>query len=116
MHSTLVKIGCLGSNCNYEGIHFDHENYEQPSPPSVIHPVLFNLEDRISQGKQGPFNRTPLKVYTDGSKINDQTVSAFCAFANEAVTKTWKAKLSNTVFQPIQYSWKQPILYSRLKL
>ncbi|GBM57114.1 hypothetical protein AVEN_232266-1 [Araneus ventricosus] len=33
--------------------------------------------------------------------FNDQTGSAFCAIANEAVTKTWKAKISpaNTVFQ-----------------
>ncbi|GBN53327.1 hypothetical protein AVEN_39572-1 [Araneus ventricosus] len=43
----------------------------------------------------------PIEVYTDGSKINDQTGSAFCVIANEAITKTWKAKLSpaNTVFQ-----------------
>ncbi|GBM78163.1 hypothetical protein AVEN_220596-1 [Araneus ventricosus] len=55
------------------------------------------MEDRISHGGQGPSNRTPI----DGSKINDQTGSAFCAIANEAVTKTWKAKLipANTVFK-----------------
>ncbi|GBM24793.1 hypothetical protein AVEN_245045-1 [Araneus ventricosus] len=42
-----------------------------------------------------------VEVYTDGSKINDQTGSAFCAIANEAITKTWKANLrpANTVFQ-----------------
>ncbi|GBN89147.1 hypothetical protein AVEN_212436-1, partial [Araneus ventricosus] len=87
--------------CNYEGIHFCHESYEQPSPPSIIHPALFNLEDKISQGRQGPSNRTPIEVNTDGSKINDQTGSAFCAITNETVTKTWKAKLStaNTMSQ-----------------
>ncbi|GBL95985.1 hypothetical protein AVEN_199952-1 [Araneus ventricosus] len=55
MQSTLVRVGRLGRNCDYE----------------------------------------------DGSKINYQTGSAFCAITNEAVTKTWKAKLSsaNTVFQ-----------------
>ncbi|GBM75932.1 hypothetical protein AVEN_155438-1 [Araneus ventricosus] len=48
-----------------------------------------------------PSNRTPIKVFTDGSKINDQTGRAFCVIANEAITKTWKAKFSpaNTVFQ-----------------
>ncbi|GBM54249.1 hypothetical protein AVEN_225639-1, partial [Araneus ventricosus] len=68
---------------------------------SIIHPALFNLEDRISQVGQGSSNRTPIEVYTDGSKINDQTGSVFCVIANEAVTKTWKAKLSpaNPVFQ-----------------
>ncbi|GBO16027.1 hypothetical protein AVEN_216860-1 [Araneus ventricosus] len=65
-----------------------------PQPP-------VNLEDRISHGGQVPSNRTPIEVYTDGSKINDQTGSAFCAIANEAITKTRKAKLSPaiTLFQ-----------------
>ncbi|GBL94124.1 hypothetical protein AVEN_185075-1 [Araneus ventricosus] len=101
MQSRLVRVGRLGRNCDYEGIHFDHESYEQPSSPSTIHPALFSLEDRISHGGQVPSNRTPIEVYTDGSKINDQTGSAFCAIANEVITKTWKAKLSpaNTVLQ-----------------
>ncbi|GBM56689.1 hypothetical protein AVEN_98179-1 [Araneus ventricosus] len=91
MQSTLVRVGRLEINCDYEGIHFDHESHEKPSPPSTIHPALFSLEDRISHGGQGPSNRTPTEVCTDGSKINDQTGSAFCVIANEAVTKTWKA-------------------------
>ncbi|GBO20976.1 hypothetical protein AVEN_219782-1 [Araneus ventricosus] len=67
MQSTLIRIGRLGRNCDYEGIHFDHESYEQPSPPSTIHPALFSLEDRISHGGQVPSKRTPIEVYTDGS-------------------------------------------------
>ncbi|GBL76729.1 hypothetical protein AVEN_53410-1 [Araneus ventricosus] len=111
MQSTLVRVGCLGRNCDYEGIHFDHESYEQPSPPSTIHPALFSLEDRISHGGQVPSNRTPTEVYTDGSKINDQTGNAFCAIANEAITKTWKAKLSpaSTVFQAEMLALKAAI-------
>ncbi|GBM39251.1 hypothetical protein AVEN_43652-1 [Araneus ventricosus] len=101
MQSTLVKVGHLGRNYDYEGIHSAHESYEQPSPPSIIHRALFRLEDRISQGGQGPSNRTSIEVYTDGSKINDRMGSVFSAICNEAVTKTWKAKLSsdNTVFE-----------------
>ncbi|GBN41999.1 hypothetical protein AVEN_93178-1 [Araneus ventricosus] len=111
MQSTLVRVGRMGRNCDYEGIHFDHESYEQPSPPSTIHPALFSLEDRISHGGQVPSNRTPIEVYTDGSKINDQTGSAFCAIANEAITKAWKAKLSpaNTVFQAEMLALKAAI-------
>ncbi|GBL83220.1 hypothetical protein AVEN_165413-1 [Araneus ventricosus] len=82
IQSTLVRVGRLGRNCDYEGIHFDHESYEQPSPPSTIHTALFSLEDRISHGGQVPSNRTPIEVYTDGSNINDQTRSAFCAISN----------------------------------
>ncbi|GBM75057.1 hypothetical protein AVEN_197425-1 [Araneus ventricosus] len=111
MQSTLARIDRLGRNCDYEGIHFDHESYEQPSPPSTIHPAFFSLEDRISHGGQGPSNRTPNEVYTDGSKKNDQTDSAFCAIANEAITKTWKAKFSpaNTVFQAEMLALKATI-------
>ncbi|GBO35093.1 hypothetical protein AVEN_75476-1, partial [Araneus ventricosus] len=101
MQSTLVRVGRLGRNCDYKGIHCGYESYEQPSPPSIIHPALFSLEDRIPHGGQGPSNRTPFEVYTDGSKINYQTCRAFCGIANTAVTKTWEAKLSaaDTVFQ-----------------
>ncbi|GBM43621.1 hypothetical protein AVEN_210561-1 [Araneus ventricosus] len=112
MQSTLVDWWYrLGRNCDYEGIHFDHESYEQPSPPSTIHPALFSLEDRITHGGQVPSNRTPIEVYTDGSKINDQTGSAFCVIANEAVTKTWKAKLSpcNAMFQAEMLALKAAI-------
>ncbi|GBM34911.1 hypothetical protein AVEN_41459-1 [Araneus ventricosus] len=111
MQSTLVRVGRLGRNCDYEGIHFDHESYENPSPSSTIHPALFSLEDRISRGGQVPSNRTPIEVYTDGSKINDQTGSTFCAIENEAITKTWKAKLSpvNTVFQAEMLALKAAI-------
>ncbi|GBN22521.1 hypothetical protein AVEN_3206-1 [Araneus ventricosus] len=111
MQSILVRVGRLGRNCDCEGFHFDYESYEQPSPPSTIHPALFSLEDKISHGGQGPSNRTPIEVCTDGSKINDQTGSAFCAIANEAITKTWKAKLSpaNTVFQAEMLALKAAI-------
>ncbi|GBM11998.1 hypothetical protein AVEN_256088-1 [Araneus ventricosus] len=99
MQSTLVRRGRPGRNCDYEGIHFNHESYEQPSPPSTMHPAPFSLEDRISLGDKAlPTER---QVYTDGSKINYQTGSAFCAISNEAVNKTWKDKLSpaNTEFE-----------------
>ncbi|GBM43784.1 hypothetical protein AVEN_92769-1 [Araneus ventricosus] len=103
MQSTLVRVGRLGRNCDYEGIHFDHESYEQPSPPSIIRPALFSLEDRISLGGQGPSNRTPIEVYTDGSKIKDQT----------AVLSVPLQK--KTSLKPGRPSSAQPILCSKQK-
>ncbi|GBO08096.1 hypothetical protein AVEN_186628-1 [Araneus ventricosus] len=85
-------------------MHFDHESYEQPSPPSIIHPELFRLEDRISRGGQDPSNRTTNEVYTDGSKTNDQTGSAFCAIAN-----------TKPSLKPGRPSSAQPILCSKQK-
>ncbi|GBN77807.1 hypothetical protein AVEN_233112-1 [Araneus ventricosus] len=74
MQSTLVRVSRLGRNCDYEGIHFDHESHEQPLPPSIIHPALCSLENRISREGQGASNRTPFGVYTDGSKINEPSL------------------------------------------
>ncbi|GBM10752.1 hypothetical protein AVEN_135-1 [Araneus ventricosus] len=70
----------------------------------------------MSHGGQSPFNRTQTKVKKDGSKINDQTGSAFCAIANKAVTKTWKAKLSltNTVFQAEMLALKAAIEWANI--
>ncbi|GBN40789.1 hypothetical protein AVEN_30924-1 [Araneus ventricosus] len=64
----------------------------------------------MPQGGKFPSIRTPIKVYKDGSKINDQTGSAYCAISNEAITKTWKAMLSptNTVFQAEMLAFNQP--------
>ncbi|GBM18293.1 hypothetical protein AVEN_147418-1 [Araneus ventricosus] len=59
LHIKARMQSTLGKNCDYEGSHFDHESYEQLSPPSTIYPVLFSLEDRISHEGQGPSHRTP---------------------------------------------------------
>ncbi|GBN36965.1 hypothetical protein AVEN_34895-1 [Araneus ventricosus] len=62
MKSTLVRLGRLGRICYYDGIHFDHESYEQLLPPSIMNAAHFVLEDRISLGGQGPSNRKSIEV------------------------------------------------------
>ncbi|GBN58512.1 hypothetical protein AVEN_187645-1 [Araneus ventricosus] len=106
-----TAVGRPGRNCDYEGTHFDHESYDLPFVPSTIHLAPLNREDGISQGKQSHSNRTSIEVYTDGSNINDQTGSDYCAIANEAITKIWKAKLSpgNTVLQVEMLALKEAI-------
>ncbi|GBM26529.1 hypothetical protein AVEN_245256-1 [Araneus ventricosus] len=97
----LVRVSRLKRNCNYEGDILDHADFEQPPPLQPIHPARLNLEDGIFTGVQIPSDRTPLGIFTKGSKIEDQTSSAFCAMEKVNIIKTWKAKLSptNTVFQ-----------------
>ncbi|GBN02808.1 hypothetical protein AVEN_1707-1 [Araneus ventricosus] len=83
------------------------------TPTAVLQVIegLIPLHIKNLTWGQGPSNRTPIEVYSDGSKINDQTGSSFCAIENEAVTKTWKAKLSlaNTVFQAEKLALKAAI-------
>ncbi|GBL93203.1 hypothetical protein AVEN_42653-1 [Araneus ventricosus] len=111
MQSTLVRVGRLGRNCDTKvsiltmkamSSHHHHQQY-------TLHFLAWKIESH-TRG-QVPSNRTPIEVYTDGSKINDQTGSAFCVIANEAITKTWKVKLSpaNTVFQAEMLALKAAI-------
>ncbi|GBO32166.1 hypothetical protein AVEN_112264-1 [Araneus ventricosus] len=83
MQSTLARVEIAITKVSTSTM----KGYEQPSQPSTIHSALFSLKDGISHGGQVPSNRTPTEVYTDGSKINDQMGSAFCAIANEASLK-----------------------------
>ncbi|GBM80199.1 hypothetical protein AVEN_8330-1, partial [Araneus ventricosus] len=65
-----------------------------------FHPAIFQLEDRISLKKQ--FLPVPgLNIYTDCSKIEDKTGSAFCVMEEDTTKYEWMAQLSpfNTVFQ-----------------
>ncbi|GBM14881.1 hypothetical protein AVEN_28604-1 [Araneus ventricosus] len=72
--------------------HHHHQQY-------TLHFLAWKIESHM-EDKFLPIERQ-LQCTQMAQKINDQTGSAFCVIANEAITKTWKAKLSpaNTVFQ-----------------
>ncbi|GBL94680.1 hypothetical protein AVEN_83993-1 [Araneus ventricosus] len=48
MESMLVRVGRLRRDCNWEGPSFLYQSFQQPSPPIIIHPDQFDLEDRVS--------------------------------------------------------------------
>ncbi|GBN63168.1 hypothetical protein AVEN_164495-1 [Araneus ventricosus] len=98
MQSTLLRVGRLGRDCDYEGIHFDYESYEQPSAPSTIRPTLFSLEDRISHGGQVPSNRTPIEVYTDGVRFGE--LSGIRVRLADRFTELYRKYLTNSCTDP----------------
>ncbi|GBM13697.1 hypothetical protein AVEN_148215-1 [Araneus ventricosus] len=91
--AVYVRRARLRKTSNYNNINFNPNNYEDGTTSTKFHPAIFQLEDRISLKKQ--FLPVPgLNIYTDGSKIEDKTGSAFCVM--EDITKyEWMAQLSS---------------------
>ncbi|GBM95144.1 hypothetical protein AVEN_249011-1 [Araneus ventricosus] len=92
--STTILISRLNN------INFNPNNYEDGTTSTKFHPAIFQLEDRISLKKQ--FFPVPgLNIFTDGSKIEDKTGSAFCVMEEDITKYEWMAQLRpfNTVFQ-----------------
>ncbi|GBM00471.1 hypothetical protein AVEN_111707-1 [Araneus ventricosus] len=98
--AVYVRTARLRKTSNYNNINFNPNNYENGTTSTKFHPAIFQLEDRISLKKQ--FLPVPgLNIYTDGSKIEDKTGSAFCVMEEDITKYEWMAQLSsfNTVFQ-----------------
>ncbi|GBM08142.1 hypothetical protein AVEN_214473-1 [Araneus ventricosus] len=98
--AVYVRTARLRKTSNYNNINFNPNNYEDGTASTKFHPAIFQLEDRISLKKQ--FLPVPgLNIYTDGSKTEDKTGSAFCVMEEYIAKYEWMAQLSpfNTVFQ-----------------
>ncbi|GBM38149.1 hypothetical protein AVEN_48484-1 [Araneus ventricosus] len=98
--AVYVRTARLRKTSNYNNINFNPNNYEDGTTSTKFHPAIFQLEDRISLKKQ--FLPVPgLNIFTDGSKIEDKTGSAFCVMEEDTTKYEWMAQLSpfNTVFQ-----------------
>ncbi|GBN26666.1 Putative protein in type-1 retrotransposable element R1DM [Araneus ventricosus] len=98
--AVYLRTARLRKTSNYNNINFNPNNYEDGTTSTKFHPAIFQLEDRISLKKQ--FLPVPgLNIYTDGSKIEDKTGSAFCVMEEDITKCEWIAQLSpfNTVFQ-----------------
>ncbi|GBM93588.1 hypothetical protein AVEN_150852-1 [Araneus ventricosus] len=98
--AVYVRTARLRKTSNYNNINFKPDNYEDGTTSTKFHPAIFQLEDRISLKKQ--FLPVPgLNIFTDGSKIEDKSGSAFCVMEEDTTKYEWMAQLSpfNTIFQ-----------------
>ncbi|GBM34902.1 hypothetical protein AVEN_41451-1 [Araneus ventricosus] len=98
--AVYVRTSRLRKTSNYNNINFNPNNYEDGTTSTKFHPAIFQLEDRISLKKQ--FLPVPgLNIYTNGSKIEDKTGSAFCVMEEDITKYEWMAQFNpfNTVFQ-----------------
>ncbi|GBN39919.1 Putative protein in type-1 retrotransposable element R1DM, partial [Araneus ventricosus] len=111
--AVYVRTARLRKTSNYNNINFNPNNYEDGTTSTKFHPAIFQLEDRISLKKQ--FLPVPgLNIFTDGSKIEDKTGSAFCVMEEDTTKYEWMAQLSpfNTVFQAELLAIKEACLWA----
>ncbi|GBM04143.1 hypothetical protein AVEN_115518-1 [Araneus ventricosus] len=95
-----VRTASLRKTSNCNNINFNPNDYEDGTTSTKFHPAIFQLEDRISLKKQF-LPVLSLNIYTDGSKMDDKTGSAFCVMEEDTRKYEWIAQLRpfNTVFQ-----------------
>ncbi|GBM67937.1 hypothetical protein AVEN_185358-1 [Araneus ventricosus] len=96
--AAYVRTARLRKTSNYNNINFNPNNYEDGTVSTKFHPAIFQLEDRISLKKQF---FPGLNIYTDGSKMEGKTGSAFCVMEEDTKKYEWMAQLSpfNAIFQ-----------------
>ncbi|GBL80775.1 hypothetical protein AVEN_26217-1 [Araneus ventricosus] len=111
--AAYVRTARLCKTSNYSNINFKPNIYEDGTTSTKFHPAIFQLEDNISLKKQ--FLPVPgLNIYTDDSKIEDKTGSAFCVTEEDKTKYEWMAQLSpfNTVFQAELLAIQESLLHS----
>ncbi|GBL77801.1 hypothetical protein AVEN_152999-1 [Araneus ventricosus] len=115
MESILVRVGRLRRDCNWEGSSILYQDFQHPNPPLIIHPVNFDLENRVSivSDPHPPAEA----IYADGSHLEGETGCAFCVIQNNVQIHQWTAKLSphNTVFQAETLEIKEAINWANSK-
>ncbi|GBN57641.1 hypothetical protein AVEN_108476-1 [Araneus ventricosus] len=111
-HQSRTGSGLRQNSQTAQNINFNPNNYEDGTTSTKFHPAIFQLEDRISLKKQ--FLPVPgLDIYTDGSKIEDKTGSAFCIMEEDITKYEWMAQLPfNTVFQAELLSIQEACLWA----
>ncbi|GBL78584.1 hypothetical protein AVEN_180185-1 [Araneus ventricosus] len=98
--ATYARIARARSSSNFFTVIFSPTDYESKSSRIHIHPPNFVLHSKISFAE----NHRDLgakAIYTDGSKTDEGTGSAYCILENHGIIASWQGKLdhSNSVFQ-----------------
>ncbi|GBM84842.1 hypothetical protein AVEN_95670-1 [Araneus ventricosus] len=110
--STLVRVSRLKRYSNFEGLNYTFKDFEQPSPPILTYPALFNIGNNTSFNGYIPSNGQ--EIFSDGSKLKNKTGCAFCGFDRGSLQKEWMAKLEyhNTAFQVESLALKEEIAWA----
>ncbi|XP_035207679.1 uncharacterized protein LOC118182446 [Stegodyphus dumicola] len=104
----------------YLGLIFDEkmtldtsQEYEIPAPDFRTHPSFKGTGVRIQVQPTATALPSQIEIYTDGSKINENTGSAFAVLRDHIVTHHWKGQLrsQNSVFQGEAIAIAQALRY-----
>ncbi|GBN59899.1 hypothetical protein AVEN_94222-1 [Araneus ventricosus] len=97
---TYVQVPRLRSSSNFFTVIFSPTDYESKSSGIHIHPHNFLSHNQISFAENHRDSGAKAR-YTDGSKTDEGTGSAYCILENYGIITSWQGKLdhSNSVFQ-----------------
>ncbi|GBL78016.1 hypothetical protein AVEN_195750-1, partial [Araneus ventricosus] len=98
--ATYARVARARSSSNFFTVIFSPTDYESKSSRIHIHPPNFVLHSKISFAENHRDSGAKA-IYTDGSKTDEGTGSAYCILENYGIIASWQGKLdhSNSVFQ-----------------
>ncbi|GBN81303.1 hypothetical protein AVEN_106820-1 [Araneus ventricosus] len=98
--ATYARVARARSSSNFFTVIFRPTDYESKCSGIHIHPPNFLLHNQISFA-ENHIDSGAKAIYTDGSKTDEDTGSAFCILENCGIIASWQGKLdrSNSVFQ-----------------
>ncbi|GBL84802.1 hypothetical protein AVEN_93835-1 [Araneus ventricosus] len=98
--ATYACLARARSSSNFFTLTFSPADYESKSSGIHIHSHNFLLQNQISFAENHR-DSVAKAIYTDGSKTNEGTGSAYCILENYGIIASWQGKLdhSNSVFQ-----------------
>ncbi|GBN38765.1 Putative protein in type-1 retrotransposable element R1DM [Araneus ventricosus] len=109
----FVKISRLRLPSQVLNNPLDPTKYEEIQRGHHLHPAKFSIDKQISIQLSNEYP-TANSTFTDGSKTNEGTDSAFCCFdADNKISTTWMGKLSmdNNVFKVELFAILQAITH-----
>ncbi|GBL78342.1 hypothetical protein AVEN_42869-1 [Araneus ventricosus] len=98
--ATYARVARARSSSNCFTVISSPTDYERKSSGIHIHPHNFLLQNQISF-VENHIDSGAKATYTDGSKTDEGTGSAYCILENYGIIASWQGKLdrSNSVFQ-----------------
>ncbi|GBN80563.1 hypothetical protein AVEN_25075-1 [Araneus ventricosus] len=98
--ATYARVAQARSSSNFFTVIFNPTDYERKSSGIHIHPPNFLLHNQISF-KENHIDSGATSIFTDGSKTEEGTGSAYCILENYGRMASWQGKLGhiNSVFQ-----------------
>ncbi|GBM53116.1 hypothetical protein AVEN_130770-1 [Araneus ventricosus] len=97
--ATYARVVRARSSSNFFTVIFSPTDYESKSSGIHTHPLNFLLHNQISFA-ENHIDSGAKDIYTDGSKTDEGTGSAYCNLENYGIIASWHGKLdrSNSVF------------------
>ncbi|GBM54637.1 hypothetical protein AVEN_214613-1 [Araneus ventricosus] len=98
--ATYALVARARASSNFCTLIFSPTDYESKSSGIHIHPHNFFLHNQISF-EENYRDSGAKTIYTDGSKMDECTGSAYCILENYGIISSWQGKLdhSNSVFR-----------------